>query len=202
MLTSLIGVLIYWGNCMRVGLDLDGTVVNTPIAMIEYINERLSLNLTINDIKTYRIEDALPEQYRWIVENGFRDSIFWKKVELIEGAYENIKKLYEENKELYFVTSSLPLNLKKKIGHLTRNLDFFPKDYVWRRTINIHEKQRLDLDILVDDALYNLIGDRLYYSICVDMPYNQTNEIIPNFTRAKDWDEIYDKIHMIEELIK
>lgn len=187
---------------MLVSLDLDGVVVDSPQQVVNFINERLGLGLTMNDFTTYSMEDALPEQYRWIVSDAFMNAKMWKNVGLIDGAYETIKKLYSEGYCIYFATSSLPVNLDKKIKHLTRNLDFFPSDYVWKHTINIHNKQLLDVDIHVDDALHNLTGKRNYFSICMDMPYNQTDAIIPNFARAKDWSEVYDKIHMAEKLIK
>ena len=185
-----------------IGFDLDGTVVDSPQQVVNYVNERLDLHLTMNDFKTYSMEDALPDKYKWIIDAAFRDSLMWKKVSLIDGAYDTIKRLYDEGHDIYFVTSSLPSNLKKKIGHLTRSLDFFPADYVWRHTVNIHNKQLLRLDVLCDDALFNLNGDREYYSICMDMPYNQTDELIPNFTRVKDWSEVFSAIKMIESLIK
>lgn len=187
---------------MIVGFDLDGVVVDTPTKMIDYLNERLPIKISIEDVKTYCIENALPDEYKWVVDNGFRDSRFWKKVSLINGSYNVIKKLYEEGHDIYFATSSLPVNLQKKIGHLSRCLDFFPTDYVWRHTINIHYKQLLKFDVMVDDALFNLNGSREYFSVCMDMPYNQTEELIPNFTRAKDWNEIYQKVHMVEKLMK
>lgn len=183
---------------MIIGLDLDGTVVDSPQQVVNYINERLGLNLVMDDFKTYSMEDALPDQYKWIVDSAFRDSEMWRNVTLIDGAYEVIKKLYKEGHEIYFATSSLPSNLRKKIGHLTRCLDFFPKDYIWRHTINIHNKQLLKFDVLVDDALFNLLGEREYYSICFDMPYNQTNDKeIPNFYRAYDWNDVYSFISLI-----
>ena len=188
---------------MIIGFDLDGTIVDSPQQVVHYINERLGLNLTMDDFKTYSMEDALPEQYRWIVNAAFRDPLMWKEVKLIEGAYETIKRIYENGHKIYFVTSSLPSNLKKKIGHLARNLDFFPTDYVWQHTINIHHKQLLKLDVLVDDALFNLVGDRDYFSICVDMPYNQTkDDEIPRFFRAFNWKEIYRFIDILDHLKK
>ena len=187
---------------LTIGFDLDGVVVDSPQQVVNYVNERLGLNLCINDFKTYSMEDALPDQYKWIIDMAFKDPAMWKKVGLIDGAYEVIKKLWDEGHNIYFVTSSLPQNLRKKIGRLSRNLDFFPKDYVWRHTINTQCKQLIRLDILVDDALFNLIGDKEYMSICIDMPYNQTNENIPMFTRAYNWQDIYDNIKMIETLLK
>lgn len=187
---------------LRIGFDLDGVVVDSPQQVVNYVNERLGLNLCMNDFKTYSMEDALPDQYKWIIDTAFKDSAMWKKVGLIDGAYNTLKRVWNEGHEIYFVTSSLPQNLKKKIGHLSRSLDFFPKDFVWRHTINTQYKQIIKLDIHVDDALFNLLGDREYASICVDMPYNQTSENIPNFYRAYNWDDIYQKIKMIESLIK
>lgn len=187
---------------MVIGFDLDGVVVDSPQQVVRYINEHLGTNYNMNDFKTYCMEDALPDQFKWIVGMAFKDSIMWKKVSLINGSYDVIKKLYEEGHDIYFATSSLPVNLQKKIGHLSRCLDFFPTDYVWRHTINIHHKQLLKFDVMVDDALFNLNGSREYFSVCMDMPYNQTEELIPNFTRAKDWNEVYSRIKMVERLIK
>lgn len=199
--TSSLGMVINMRQ-LRVGIDLDGVVVDSPQQVVHYVNERLGTSYCMNDFKTYSMEDALPDKDKWIIEAAFRDPLMWKKVSLIDGAYENIKKLFNSNFDIYFATSSLPQNLKKKIGHLTRNLSFLPENYVWRHTINIHNKQLLNLDVHVDDGLFNLVGERSYYSICFDMPYNQTDEIIPNFSRAKDWNEVYDRIKMVESLIK
>jgi len=188
---------------MVLGFDLDGVVVDSPQQVVNYVNERLGLNLCMNDFKTYSMEDALPDQYRWIISAAFKDCEMWRKVKLIDGAYKTIKKLYEEGHEIWFVTSSLPSNLRKKINHLARNLDFLPKDYVWLHTINTQNKQIIKVDILVDDGLFNLTGNRDYFSICFDMPYNQANDSeIDNFYRAHNWDEVYSFIKLIDRFIK
>lgn len=188
---------------MVLGFDLDGVVVDSPQQVVNYVNERLGLNLCMNDFKTYSMEDALPDQYRWIISAAFKDCEMWRKVKLIDGAYKTIKKLYEEGHEIWFVTSSLPSNLRKKINHLARNLDFLPKDYVWLHTINTQNKQIIKVDILVDDGLFNLTGNRDYFSICFDMPYNQADDSkIDNFYRAHNWDEVYSFIKMIDHFTK
>lgn len=185
---------------MILGFDLDGVVVDSPQKVVLYINERLGLNLTMDNFTTYCMEDALPDQYKWIVSAAFKDPEMWRTVKLIDGAYDTIKKLYEEGHEIWFVTSSLPSNLRKKINHLARNLDFLPKDYVWLHTINTQNKQLIRLDVLADDALFNLVSDRTYASICFDMPYNQTDDwLIPNFYRAYGWHDVYGYIKTIEK---
>lgn len=183
----------------RIGIDLDGTLVSTPESMVEYLNERLPINLTIDDITSYYFEDFLPDQFKWLVDVGFKDPMFWKKVKFYDGAAEIVDRLYNEGYELYFVTSSLPQNLRKKINHLARNLHI-PKDYVEQHTINIQRKQLLSLDFMIDDALYQLVGaDRIYKSICIDKPYNQTDDwLIPDFYRAYSWRDVYGYIKGIE----
>lgn len=185
----------------RIGIDIDCVCVNTTECLVNYINERLPVNLKLSDITTYSIEAALPEQYRWIVDAGFRDSKMWKKIEMIPYCAETIEQLYKDGFEIYFVTSSLPENLRKKINHLTRNMPFFPKDFVWRHTINIQDKSLLDLDILVDDCLGHLLNEHRHYkSIALDYPWNQLDESNePNdFYRCKNWREIYYLIKDIE----
>lgn len=185
---------------LTIGFDLDGVVVDSPQKVTAYINERLGLNLTMDSFTTYSMEDALPDQYKWIVSAAFKDPEMWRTVKLIDGAYDTIKKLYEEGREIWFVTSSLPSNLRKKINHLARNLDFLPKDYVWLHTINTQNKQLIRLDVLVDDGLFNLVNDRTYASICFDMPYNRTDDwLIPNFYRAYGWHDVYGYIKTIEK---
>ena len=37
---------------LRIGFDLDGVVVDSPQQVVNYVNERLRLNLCMNDFKT------------------------------------------------------------------------------------------------------------------------------------------------------
>lgn len=187
---------------MKIAIDIDNTIIRTTATLVHYINERLPVNLKMSDITTYSIESALPEQYRWIVEAGFRDKLMWKEVTLLPSAVEVIELLYNEGHDIWFATSSLPENLRKKINHLSRNLPFFPENFVWRHTINLQDKSLLNVDVLIDDCLgYLLHPDRKYVSIVLDYPWNQTEGNIPNLLRAYSWWSIYDNIKLIESLM-
>lgn len=180
---------------MKLGFDLDNVCCDTTEKMIEYINERVPVNLSLEDIKEYYMEKALPDQYKWIIKNGFESKDFWKTVEMIDGAATYLTRLYYERHEIYFCTSSLPQNLRKKINFIQRNLPLFPDNYVEEYTINIRNKQLLKLDYLVDDCLDNLIGERDYISICYDYPWNRSiGDNHYNFRRVKNWEEIYNII--------
>lgn len=184
---------------MKIGIDLDNIVVNTTESVIEYLNERIpNLNLDIKDCKQYWLEKNLPHGYELIVQEAFESKHMWKKVKVIKGAKKYINKLREEGHEIYFVTSSLPENLRKKIKHLSRELDFFEPGYVDNHTINIRKKQLLDLDILIDDCIDNLNGGRRYTSICLNYPWN-VNSPDHSIIHCDTWKEIYNEVKAIEE---
>ena len=145
---------------LKIAIDLDCTVLNTTERLVEYINERVPVNLKIEDITSYSIEAALPEQYQWIVDSGFRDKEMWRGVQVLPYAADVIKKLYDEGHEIFFATSSLPENLRKKINHLSRNMHL-PKEYIERHTININDKYLCGDDVeFAANKLYADFGKR------------------------------------------
>ena len=179
---------------LKIAIDIDNVVCDTSVAVVEYINERLPVNLELESLSSYWIENFLPDQYKWIVETAFNDSSMWRRVKLIDGAAEYIEKLYNEGNEIYFATATTPNNFKKKIGFLERSFPFFPEGYVKNNTICIKNKQILDVHYLIDDSLENLVGPRSYISICFDYPWNRDIEYESCFYRVKSWKEIYDRI--------
>ena len=185
---------------MNIGVDIDNILTNTTECVIKYINERIpNINLKMEDLTSYWMEDILPPEFEWIAEMAFDDKKMWKNVEMIAGAAQALKKLYEEGHTIYFVTATTAENFRKKISFLSRNLPFLPEGYVKQHSISIKQKQLLNLDVMIDDYLNNLIGDRLYYSICMEYPWNRTSAPYRNFSYVKNWNEIYEKIHSLDE---
>lgn len=188
-------------------VDIDNILTNTTECVLQYINERIpGLNLKMEDIKEYWMENQIPIEYRWIVEMAFADKAMWKKVKMIEGAAEVLRKLYEEGWEIYFATATTAENFKKKIGFLTRNLPFLPEGYIKQHAISIKYKQLLNVDIMIDDYLENLINPRPYWAICLDYAWNReeamnkyTEEEIDGIYFAFSWNDIYELIKRIEE---
>lgn len=179
---------------MKIGIDIDNVITNTTETVLHYINSRLpGVHLKMADVKEYWMEKIMPAGYGWIVPQAFSDKEMWKKVSMIDGAAEYIEKLFEQGNEIYFVTSTTPDNIRKKIKYLCRNLRL-PDDYICNHFINIVNKQLLNLDVLVDDYLDNLLGGRDYFSICLDYPWNRNKADDGSFKRVYNWREIYDTI--------
>ena len=181
---------------MRLCFDVDNALCNTTECVLDYINEWLAgTDLKIKDLKSYWIEDALPERYKWVVPLAFQQSEMWKNVKMIDGAAAAIEKLYNEGYEVYFATATTAENFRKKLSFLERNLPFFPKGYIKQNSISIKKKQLLNVDVLVDDYLGHLTGRRRYISLCYDYPWNRDyKENGDTFIRVYNWDDIYKEI--------
>ena len=185
---------------MLIAIDIDNTLNTLTEAILEVYNTDSGDNLSLSDITAYHIENFVKPEYKKIFYQYFLDSNVWKKIKVQPYCREVIAKLYKERYEIIFVTTTEPENLPKKMNWLMRN---FPFLNIRKSLFSCPVKQLVKCDILIDDCIGNLTGEREYYSICLDYPWNreETNHI-PNFTRAKDWNEIYNKIKTIESLTK
>lgn len=174
---------------MRIGIDIDDTIFTCVTTMLDYINKRLPVNLKMEDISTYWLEDHLPEEYQWIVENGFHDKNFWKNIQPIPYAATVILSLMKAGHEVYFVTASLPENLKKKMRFLGRFLGL-DEEVMRLKTINIRRKNLLKLDVLIDDSRVNITsGD--YIGIALKYPWNAPhNDVDNHYYFADNWKQI------------
>lgn len=178
---------------MIIGIDIDNVITNTTECVLDYINERLpDANFKVENVKEYWLEKIMPKGYEWIINQAFSDKQMWKNVKLIDGAAQYIRQLMFDGHEIYFVTSTTSDNFRKKIKFLQRNL-YLPPNYAENHTISIKKKQLLNIHFLVDDYLNNLTGNREYYSICLDYPWNRNfdDNDEEDFVRVKNWEEIY-----------
>lgn len=184
---------------LTIGVDIDNTLCNSSECVLNYVNERTGTNLHIEDITEYYMENFLSYEHKPLISQAFHDKEMWRNVTLLPNAKECIENLQQLGHDIYFVTATTFANINKKSSFLRKH---FPQIDIDNRLINIRNKQMLRLDIMIDDYLENLLYDRTYYSIVFDYPWNQTKESIPMFTRVKDWNEVVQKIIMIESLIK
>jgi 5'(3')-deoxyribonucleotidase len=175
-------------------IDIDGVLNTLDTAVIEVYNEDSDDNLSPQDITKYHIENFVKSEYKDKFYLYFLDKRVWKRVEPTEYCQEVIYILWNEGYNIIFVTKTECENLVKKRNWLNKTFPFIGENNIRKMLFSCPHKQLVRADIAIDDGLFNLIGDRTYYSICFDKPYNQTTELIPMFTRAKDWHEIYSMI--------
>lgn len=187
---------------LTIMVDIDGILNTLDTTVLEVYNEDSGDNLRPEDVTEYHIEKFVKSEYRENFKNYFLDKRVWQRIKVVKYACEVLNKLWDEGYNLIFVTKTECENMVKKRNWLNRNFPFMGTDNIRKRLYSAPKKQLIRADIAIDDGLFNLIGDRTYYSICFDKPYNQTDELIPCFTRVYDWLGVYTAVHEITDLLK
>ena len=186
---------------MLIAVDIDNTLNNLTEAILEVYNADSGDNLSLSDITAYHIENFVKPEYKKFFYQYFLDRSVWKKIKVLPHCREVIARLHNEGHRIIFVTTTEPENLPKKKNWLMRNFPFLD---IRRSLFSCPVKQLVKCDILIDDCITNVVGERDYYSILLTCPWNNDKSLddAPMLTRAKDWLEVYDKIKIIESLIK
>lgn len=184
-----------------IGVDIDNVLNNLTESVLKVYNSDSGDNLSLSDITAYHIENFVKPEYKETFWHYFLDKRVWKGISIIDGCREIIAKLHNEGHIIIFVTTTEAENLPKKKNWLQRNFPFLE---IRKRLFSCPIKQLVKCQVLIDDCISNVTGTRDYYSILLDYPWNSNKDVdnAPMITRANNWNEIYDRIKMIESLIK
>lgn len=184
---------------LTIMIDIDGVLNTLDETVLEVYNEDSGDNLHPENITEYHIEKFVLPEYRENFYKYFLDKRVWQRIRIVDGCQQVIQKLWDDGYKIIFVTKTECENLVKKRNWLNRTFPFIGEDNMRKILYSCPVKQYIRADIAIDDGLFNLTGDRTYFSICLDKPYNQTDDSqIPRFYRAYNWKEIYSFIKIIE----
>lgn len=185
---------------MIIGIDCDNIICNTTESVIAQHYADTGEKLTLDDIKSYYIENYVSDDYKDDFHLIFYKKEMWKRVKVIPHCVEVIKRLHDRGEEIYFVTSTEPQNIAKKARFLQRTFPFLD---IRKCLITTHCKQMIGVDILIDDCIDNVVGAD-YYSILMDYPWNSTaifdEAEYDNIYRVFDWLEVEPMIEYIQTL--
>lgn len=165
---------------MKIGVDIDNVCVNTTSCILEQHYADTGERLTLDDIKTYYIENYVSDDYKDDFHLIFLKKEMWKRVKVLPHCVDVIKRLHDMGEEIYFVTATEPQNVAKKARFLQRTFPFLD---IRKRLITTHCKQMIKCDVLIDDYEENLKNGS-YFGILMNYPWNR------NFDDASD-DKIY-----------
>ena len=191
---------------MRIGIDIDDTLLDFVGTYVAFHNEKYKTNLKKENFKTYSFNHARGGTMKQAVNSvrQFYNTDFFKEMQPFSGAVETIQKL-KENNELFIVTSR-PYNMKEgTLEQLSKDFPnifsevFFSSNHYTKAKNSGKTKSEicydLEASLLIDDSLVYakqcakekirvfLFGD--------DNPWNQ-NGIVERVMRVKGWKEIGD----------
>ena len=185
---------------MIIGIDCDNVVCNTTESVLAQHYADTGEKLTLDDIKSYYIENHVSEEYRDDFHLIFLNKEMWKRAKVIPNCVDVVKRLHDKGNEIYFVTSTEPQNVAKKARFLQRTFPFLD---IRKRLITTHNKQMILCDVLIDDCIDNVVGAD-YYSILMDYPWNSTaifdEAEYDNIYRVFDWLQVEPMIEYIQTL--
>ena len=183
---------------MIIGIDCDNVVCNTTESVIAQHYADTGEKLTLDDIKSYYIENYVSDDYKDDFHLIFYKKEMWKRVKVIPHCVEVIKRLHNRGDSIYFVTSTEPQNITKKARFLQRTFPFLD---IRKCLITTHCKQMIGVDILIDDYEMNLINGS-YFGILMDYPWNRNFDDASddNIYRVNNWLEVEPMIEYIQTL--
>ena len=185
---------------MKIALDVDNTIVNTTSCVIAQHYADTGERLTLDDIKTYYIENYVSDDYKDDFHLIFLKKEMWKRVKVLPNCVEVIKRLHDRGDSIYFVTSTEPQNVAKKARFLQRTFPFLD---IRKCLITTHCKQMIGVDILIDDYEMNLINGS-YFGILMDYPWNSTaifdEAAYDNIYRVFNWLQVEPMIEYIQKV--
>ena len=183
---------------MIIVTHVDPTVCNTTESVLVQHYIDTGEKLTLDDIKTYYIENYVSDDYKDDFHLIFYKKAMWKRVKVIPHCVEVIKRLHDRGDSIYFVTSTEPQNITKKARFLQRTFPFLD---IRKCLITTHCKQMIGVDILIDDYEMNLINGS-YFGILMDYPWNRNFDDASDdkIYRVFDWTQVEPMIEYIQTL--
>lgn len=182
---------------MVIGCDIDNIICQTTKSVLNIHYKNSGEKLKLSDITDYYIEKFVSLQYREDFYKIFLDKRVWKNIELLPNCIETIRKLDQAKHEIWFITSTEPANINGKYKFLQRT---FPYINVRKRLITTPCKQMINVDILIDDAVHNVINAP-YYSILFNYPWNVNFDDVSDdkIFRVFDWTQVESVVDLIEK---
>ncbi|MFR2534982.1 MAG: 5' nucleotidase, NT5C type [Clostridia bacterium] len=189
---------------MRIGIDIDGVLTDEHRFIIDYGTKYLN-----NKKIEYTLHDNIYDDPKIFEITKSQYDAFWKKylvyysenISIRPFAAEVIKKLKQENNEIYIITSRSFTTYENQ--HRQKMQDIVKKwlnknDVKYDEIIFSRNKadicRKMHIDVMIEDKPENVIAiSKIIPVICYDHPYN--NELSDrNIIRSYSWYDIYKKI--------
>jgi len=168
-------------------VDWDGTIEDIMTPWLDRINKKYTRSVTLDDLTCWDMTRAYPGLSYSQIDEILYDPDFWREVRPVPGAAETMKRWREAGHTVLIATASHYYQLRPKT-------DYFLKEYFpfidWHDVIVTHHKQMLKADVLIDDAVHNLVGGE-YAKLLLDAPYNrEVDDAAEGIIRVRDWADI------------
>ncbi len=193
---------------MLIAVDIDEVLADTLNHFIFLYNQKFSTSFKKDDFYTFNWWEILglnkeefKEFFAKIVAQGF-----FSKLAVISGAEKSIKKLHKEHKLVLVTARPRIVEVDTKTWLDKYFPDIFSKVYFTREVILgpiIKDKdevcQEIGADLIIEDEFdfaENCVEKNIPV-LLLDKPWNRKHQVSPCMKRVYSWEEILNKINII-----
>lgn len=160
-----------------------------------YLNRAYQYDVRPEDITEWDIKKAYPGLKPERIYAPLLSNDFWWDVKPMKKSRKYLRKLTQEGYEIYVITASNFLTINTKVLWIRKYFPFIRE----KNVILTHKKQRINVDVMIDDYPDNLNGGK-YHCILFEQPYNIGQRESGWYT-AKNWEAVYEYVHEITRVI-
>ena len=166
----------------KIAIDMDEVLADTLGAIIEGVNERANLGITIESLNGQKLKHVIPE-HDGLVTEILREPGFFRHLKVMPNAQEVVEKL-NEHYDVYIATAAMdvPTSFHDKYEWLLEHFPFLdPQHFVFCGRKNI-----INADYLIDDNPRQLAifeGESIMYTAVHNMNHH-------DYKRVNGWKDV------------
>ncbi|WP_218047308.1 5' nucleotidase, NT5C type [Staphylococcus pasteuri] len=168
----------------KIAIDMDEVLADTLGAIIDAVNERANLGITVESLNGQKLKHVIPE-HDGLVTEILREPGFFRHLKVMPNAQEVVEKLNQQY-DVYIATAAMdvPTSFHDKYEWLLEHFPFLdPQHFVFCGRKNI-----INADYLIDDNPRQLAifeGESIMYTAV----HNVNND---DYRRVIGWKEVED----------
>lgn len=182
----------------RILIDCDGVLSDFNHSCVNLINDKLGLNHTTDDIKTWdTFKHFGVKEQEHILDNAINNENFCKNMPVLPGAKQAVERLRRDYGDVYVVTAhhKAQMWVFERTHWLEHHFGITRSHLVYT-----HAKEVVKGDVLIEDSAKNLTKWTREFDkgipILWDRSYNQHSDVseIPNLTRVSSWNDVFETL--------
>ena len=166
----------------KIAIDMDEVLADTLGAIIDGVNERANLGITVESLNGQKLKHVIPE-HDGLVTEILREPGFFRHLKVMPNAQEVVEKL-NEHYDVYIATAAMdvPTSFYDKYEWLLEYFPFLdPQHFVFCGRKNI-----INADYLIDDNPRQLAifeGESIMYTAVHNMNHH-------DYKRVNGWKDV------------
>ncbi|AXZ24110.1 5' nucleotidase, NT5C type [Staphylococcus warneri] len=166
----------------KIAIDMDEVLADTLGAIIDGVNERANLGITVESLNGQKLKHVIPE-HDGLVTEILREPGFFRHLKVMPNAQEVVEKL-NEHYDVYIATAAMdvPTSFHDKYEWLLEHFPFLdPQHFVFCGRKNI-----INADYLIDDNPRQLAifeGESIMYTALHNMNHHE-------YKRVNGWKDV------------